>query len=122
MTTHIKRDEARDGEVCEGAVAFTLTAPVDPALLDAELSTKMNWRKDGGIVVEGLATEASPESPVTVWVTRDDVDAKALQSVVAAHEVPEPGTDPTSVLRAKIHSEKSLSAADIKQALRLLLP
>jgi hypothetical protein len=119
--THLKRNEDRDGEVAERAVAFTLTKPVDPARLDAELSKAMNWRKDGGLVIDGDAAQASTDAPVDVWVLRDDVDTGTLREVVAKHEPGEKVTAALPSLLAKAEAGEDLSPAEVQQALRELL-
>lgn len=121
MSTHIKRDPERDDEVAKDAVAFTLTKPVDPALLDAELSAKMNWRKDGGIVTEGDVSRASPENPVSLWVLRGDVDAAALRSVVSAHETPDDPEDDLQPLREKALAGEEFSPEESQAVLRALV-
>lgn len=121
MSVQIRRNPDEDGNAGDGSVAFTLTKPVDPALLDAELAERMNWRKASGIVVSGDLASASAKSPVTLWVMRDDVDAKALQSVVTAHKVPEPPEDRIAALREKAASGEGLDPGEMQEALRLLL-
>lgn len=122
MSVKIRRNEDRDGEIGEGSVAFSLTVPVDPALLDTELSAEMNWRKDGGIVVEGDPSWASEDEPVTLWVMRDDVDAKVLQRVVSAHERPEePEEAPLAAYTRRAAEGDTFDADEVQEILRLLL-
>lgn len=122
MSVKIRRNEERDGEIGEGSVAFSLTKPVDPALLDTELSAEMNWRKDGGLVVEGDPSWASEGDPVTLWVMRDDVDAKVLQRVVSAHERPEqPEEDPLEVFREKARAGEDFDPEEIQTLLRAMV-
>jgi hypothetical protein len=116
----IKRQPERDGEVAKDALAFTLTKPIDPAVLDQELSAAMNWRKDAGLVVDGDASEASEDNPVTVWVLRDDVKAATFRSVVGKHERTEQ-TDSFADLRAKAEAGEDYTSEEVQQVLRLLV-
>lgn len=121
--THVKRQPDRDGEVGEGSEAYLLTTPVNPHILDAELSSTMNWRKDSGLVSEGNPMLASEADPVTLWVLRgSDVDAAAFKKVVAAHEPPgEPEEDPLVALREKVRAGDPLDDDEAAEALRLLI-
>lgn len=116
------RDNERDDEPAKGAVAFTVTTPVDPAVLDADLTKRMKWRKPGGIVTDGDPSAASEDEPVTVWVLRDDVEAATFRAAVNAHQVPEePEGDPLEALREKARDGDNLTGPEIQEALRLLL-
>lgn len=115
----ITRNHERDDEVAEGAVAFTLTKPVDPAALDKELSEAMNWRKDAGFVIDGDASEASTENPVDLWVLREDVTAATLRSVVGKHRVPERGGNGVLAgLRDKAEAGEEFTPEEVQAVLR----
>ena len=118
-----KRNKARDGEH-EGALAFTLTSPVDLATLSTHLSEQMGWRKDSGLVAEGNLAEASEDSPATLWVLRSDVDAHAVRRAVTAYQEVEADTsseDEFSVLAAKAATGEDLTDEEMQTAVRLLL-
>lgn len=120
-----KRLAERDGEVAEGALAFEITKAVTLDLLDDQITEAMGWRKQAGLVAEGDPTTASPESPVVVWVLRDDVEVNTVRKAVTAYqevETPASATpDEFNLLREKIASGEDLSVAEMQAALRLLL-
>lgn len=115
-----------DGAMGEGTLAFELRAPARLDQLDAELAEAMGWDGSSGLSADGDATTASPGAPVTVWVSRGDVDARTFARVAGGHEA-NPGwrdatVDPSvGEVRAKVSRGERLDSNEIQVALRHLL-
>lgn len=118
-----KRQPDRDGEVAPGAVAFTVTAPIDPERLDTELAGE-SARKPG-LVFEGDLRDATEAKPVTVWVI-GEVDTNDFKRAVKEHDYSETprlltvSNDALDSLLAKPEDEP-YTDAEMQQAIRLLL-
>lgn len=127
--SNAKRLNKMDDESVEGSLAWELTSPVDLAQLDAEIVAEMNWRKPAGLLVEGIAEEASTENPLTLWVTHENGKVSVISRVIKDHE-PDPNWRPdgeeadrmtAADLLTRIEDGATLTQDEIATALRLLL-
>lgn len=127
--SNAKRLNKRDDEDVTGSLAWEVTSPVELAQLDAEIVSEMNWRKPAGLLVEGLADEASDENPITIWVTHEGGKVSVISRVIKDHE-PDPSWRPegedadrmtANELLTRIESGSTLTHDEIVTALRLLL-
>jgi len=74
-----------------GKIAFNVTKPFVPHVLDAELAQQHGWDKCA-ISTYGNPALASEENPVVVWVT-EDINPKFFKNVLSNHEVLDGHTD-----------------------------
>ena len=113
MAGGLKRLSKRDDEVVEGAMAFTLTKPVDLDLLCEEIGGRQSF------VVHGDPAAASEENPVTLWAT--DIDTNDLKKAVTAHgKAPRTAEEPPAFM-AKLDSDEAFTPEELEQAVRYLL-
>lgn len=78
------RNADRDGEVAEGALAFTITKDLDLVLLTEEILEATGW--DEGSLAFEIGTVDS-----VAWVIPppgEEVVTKRIKSIVSRHEVP----------------------------------
>lgn len=127
--SNAKRQTKRDDENVKGSLAWEVTEPVNLAQLDAEIVAEMGWRKPAGLLVEGIASEASEENPVMLWVTHEDPKSTVVTRVLADH-TPDPQWQPEErdrtevtvrTLLARFESGEALSLVEMQHAIRLLL-
>lgn len=117
MAGGLKRLAARDDEVAQEAMAYTLTKPLDLDALTAELADAFNHPP--GLVVKGDPTQASEEHPVVLWAI-GDVETNQLKRMVTKHEpTPKKAIERPSFLDKP--EDESFTDEEIQQALRYLL-
>lgn len=119
----VKRNEARDGEAGEGSRAFVATSQVSLDQLDAEVAKRMGWRRVIGMSTEGDPLEASGANPVTIWVSRPDLDADVFLEVAKSHEPRQQSDDEPTVddIRVKLASGEPLTNQEMQVVLLALL-
>lgn len=79
------RTPDRDGEVAEGALAFTVNKEIDLALLGDELREATGWGEEATIAVE----TSGPNT--TAWIIPpegEDVVVNRIKGIVSRHAVP----------------------------------
>jgi hypothetical protein len=123
-----KRLNARDEEGGTDALAYTVTSPANLEQLDDEIRDAMNWRKESGLVVEGILGAASEDNPVVLWVTHENTKAPAITKAISDHE-PDPDYVPSSVGPAKtledyrqtVLAGEPIAPEEVMAVLRLML-